>query len=87
MSLQRGLFGQEQLVVKILYVIARFTASLIVKIQPESTNLIRKFTANPYRNSQKPLLLIVSSVKIAHESYFLFRLSVPTMGMGQYLPV
>jgi hypothetical protein len=44
MSLQRGLFEQGQLVVKILCGIARFTASLIVKIQPESTNFIRKFT-------------------------------------------
>jgi hypothetical protein len=44
MSLQRGLFKQEPLVAKILCVIARFTASLIAKIQPESTSLIPKFT-------------------------------------------
>jgi hypothetical protein len=44
MSLQRGLFKQEPLVAKILCVIARFIASFIAKIQPESTSLIPKFT-------------------------------------------
>jgi hypothetical protein len=44
MSLQRGFFKQEPLVAKILCGIARFTASLIAKIQPESTSLIPKFT-------------------------------------------
>ena len=44
MGLQRRFFEQKQLVVKILCVIARFTASLIVKIQPESTSFIPKFT-------------------------------------------
>jgi hypothetical protein len=40
-------------------------------------------SANPCKNPQKPLLLRVSSVEIAHESCFLFRLSVPTMGVGR----
>ncbi len=44
MSLQRGLFKQEPLGAKISCVIARFTTSLIAKIQPESTSLIPKFT-------------------------------------------
>ena len=48
MSLQRGLFEQGQLVVQNLCVTARFTASLIVKIQPESTNVIRKCTVKDY---------------------------------------
>ncbi|GHO96469.1 hypothetical protein KSF_065170 [Reticulibacter mediterranei] len=36
-----GLFEQGQVIVKILCVTARFTASFIVKIQPESTSLSR----------------------------------------------
>jgi hypothetical protein len=48
MSLQRGLFKQEPWVAKILCVIARFTASLIAKIQPETTSLIPKFTVKAH---------------------------------------
>jgi hypothetical protein len=38
-------------------------------------------SANPLKNSKNPYLLMLASVWMAHGSCFLFRVSVPTMGM------